>query len=184
LRSRICGLLHCVLFALAAAGCFQELDSRAARATNETIPIREDFHTVDLETPAIGITSGDNGMTTDNPCEATSFQVGEILKRNCAGCHGGGPGQNLGQPAFDYVLNVSKMLTAVSTSVKDPETKEPVHFLVPGEPEKSRVYVRVFQREMPPRDVVGLPENNNRPTVSDISVIHHWISNCLAKEKE
>jgi len=182
LRSQLLGLMLFVPLALAPAGCFQELDSRAAKATNEAVTIPEGFHTVDLETPAIGITSGDDGMTTDDPCEATNFQAMEILKRNCAGCHGGGPGQNLGQPSFDYVLNVPKLLTAVSNTVKDPETKEPVHFLVPGQPEKSRVYVRVFQREMPPRDVVGLPENTNRPTVSDISVIHHWISNCLEKK--
>ncbi len=165
-----------------ASGCssLQPFDADAASATVLTPPLPPDQHTIALDTPIIQVTSGgDNGITTDDPCDATSFQAIDILRTNCIGCHGGGPGQNLGQPAFDYVLDIAKLQTAVSETVKDPKTMKPVRFLIPGDPDHSRVYARVFHGEMPPMPVVGLPDTLSRPSVSDISVIRHWIAYCL-----
>ena len=166
-------------FGLGASGCFQELDSRASSETAAASAPPSDMHTVDLMTPPIGITSGDNGQTTDDACAAVTFVAMSILRANCAACHGGGPGQNLGQPPFDFVLDVNRLLMATSATVKDPVTMKPVRFLVPGDPDHSRVYVRMFKREMPPGDIVGLPNNPNRPTISDISLMRQWITNCL-----
>jgi hypothetical protein len=42
----------------------------------------------------------------------------------------------------------------------------------------------MFRREMPPADIVGLPGNPNRPTVSDVSVFRHWIAQCLGKKEK
>ncbi|HXI56983.1 MAG TPA: hypothetical protein VNO55_13040 [Polyangia bacterium] len=165
-----CPLLGCSL---------QQFDADAASATVNAPPVSSDQHTVALDTPPIQVTPGDNGMTTDDACQATRSQALDILRINCAGCHGGGPGQNLGQPAFDYVLDVDRLLMAVSETVKDPKTMKPVRFLIPGDPDHSRVYARVFHGEMPPMPVVGLPDNLSRPTVSDVSVIRHWIAYCL-----
>lgn len=162
-----------------AAGCFQEIDSRASSETASSIATPTNGHTVDLSTPPIGITPGDEGETTDDACEATTFSAMEVLRRNCAACHGGGPGQNLGQPPFDFVLDTARLITAGSSTVKDPATMQPARFLVPGDPDHSRVYIRMFRREMPPADVVGLPQNPSRPTVSDVSVVRHWIAHCL-----
>jgi hypothetical protein len=163
------------------AGCFQEIDSSASSASGQTMLAGPPTHTVDLMTPSIGFGTTDNAQKTDDPCIATTFMAMATLRAACAPCHGGGPGQNLGQPPFDYVLDVNKLLTAVSSTVKDPVTMQPVRFLVPGDPDHSRVYVRMFRREMPPGDVVGLPPNPNRPTVSDVSVIRQWIGHCLGK---
>jgi hypothetical protein len=165
--------------ALAAApGCFQEIDSGASSGAATTLNAPP-THTVDLMTPTIGYGTPADAQETDDPCTATTFRAMETLRAACAPCHGGGPGQNLGQPPFNYVLDVGKLLTAVSSTVKDPVTMQPVRFLVPGDPDHSRVYVRMFKREMPPGDVIGLPPNPNRPTVSDISVIRQWIAHCL-----
>jgi hypothetical protein len=172
--------LGCSLLGGSLLGCsLQQFDADAASATVIAPPISPDQHTVALDTPTIQVTPGDNGMTTDDACEATKFQAMDILRNNCAGCHGGGPGQNLGQPAFDYVLDVERLLMAVSETVKDPKTMKPVRFLIPGDPDHSRVYARVFHGEMPPMPVIGLPDNLSRPTVSDVSVIRHWIAYCL-----
>ena len=174
-RALSLGLLGC----LGASGCFQEIDSGASSASTTTTLTGPPTHTVDLMTPAIGFGSQIDAQETDDPCTATTFHAMATLRAACAPCHGGGPGQNLGQPPFDYVLDVGKLLTAVSSSVKDPVTMQPVHFLVPGDPDHSRLYVRMFRREMPPGDVVGLPPNPSRPTVSDVSVIRQWIAHCL-----
>jgi hypothetical protein len=182
-RARTLSLL--ALLVSASAGCFQEIDSRASSETNGTAPVAALPHTIDLMTPPIGITPGGDGETTDDACEAVSVRALDVLAANCAGCHGGGPGQNLGQPPFNFVLDVAKLLTAVSGTVKDPSTMQPVRFLVPGDPDHSRLYVRMFRREMPPGDIVGLPNNPNRPTVSDVSLVRHWIAHCLgANEAE
>ncbi len=160
----------------AAAGCFQEIDSSASSAGPLPGP---PIRTVDLMTPAIPIGPGDDAGTTDDPCMATTDDAMNVLRSACSACHGGGPGQNLGQPPFDYVLDVPKLLTAVSETVTDPVTMKPVRFLVPGDPDHSRIYVRMFTRQMPPGDVVGLPPNPSRPSVSDISVVRQWIAHCL-----
>jgi hypothetical protein len=170
------GTLTCLL------GCFQEIDSGASSAASATTLAAPPTHTVDLMTPAIGYGTPADAQETDDPCTATTFHATETLRAACAPCHGGGPGQNLGQPPFDYVLDVGKLLKAVSSTVKDPVTMQPVRFLVPGDPDHSRIYVRMFKREMPPGDVVGLPPNPNRPTVSDISVIRQWIAHCLGTD--
>jgi len=170
------------LLAVGAAGCFQELDSRASSEALKPPVQPPGGHTVALTTPSIGVVGGDEGQTTDDACEAVTTSALDVLRRNCAACHGGGPGQNLGQPAFDFVLDVTKLLAATSSTVKDPQTMQPVHFLVPGDPDHSRVYVRMYKREMPPGDIVGLPNNPNRPTVSDISVVRDWISQCVGSK--
>jgi phosphatidylethanolamine-binding protein (PEBP) family uncharacterized protein len=53
-----------------------------------------------------------------------------------------------------------------------------MRFVAPGDPDNSRLYSRVARGEMPPPDVVGLPPRP-RPTVSDISILRHWITSCM-----
>jgi hypothetical protein len=180
MRPRVATAL--ALAAVAAAGCFQEIDSSASSATNAGPLSGPSVHTVDLMTPTIPLGPGDDAGTTDEPCLATTNDAMNVLRSACSGCHGGGPGQNLGQPPFDYVLDVPKLLTAVSETVTDPVTMKPVRFLVPGDPDHSRIYVRMFTRQMPPGDVVGLPPNPSRPSVSDISVMRQWIAHCLGTD--
>jgi hypothetical protein len=81
------------------------------------------------------------------------------------------------------VLDVAQLLMKVSATVDDPDTKQPARFLVPGDPDHSRIYVRAMRGEMPPPDVVGLPANP-RPSVSDLSVLQAWIAHCLEEPNE
>ena len=129
-----------------------------------------------LDQPALDL--GD-GKQANNGCEAVQLQAFEILDRNCAHCHGGDtPGARQGTPPFDCVLEPERMSTMLSVTAKDPDTLQPARFLVPGDPGHSRIYQRTLHGEMPPPDVIGLPANP-RPSVSDLSVLRHWIESCI-----
>src|SRR5207253_2582086 len=100
-----------------------------------------------------------------------TLQATEILRTNCAGCHGGGsPGAHKGD--FDFVLDFDRLKVARSIDPGMPR------FAVPGFPDASRVYVRIARGEMPPPPALGVPPLP-RPTVSDFSVLYEWIASCL-----
>jgi hypothetical protein len=111
-------------------------------------------------------------VTSNDPCDATRTQAIKILTKDCAGCHGGRtPGERAGVPPFDFVLDPAKLTTTYTNN-----TTPPMLFVAPGDPDHSRVYVRVRRGEMPPPSLTLAP----RPTVSDLSVFYEWISNCIA----
>lgn len=158
------------------SACFQKLDSDAAEGGGASVAAPGTSHTVALDTPPIEL---DDGSSTADPCIATTASAMAVLGHYCAPCHGGSsPGARQGQPPFDFVLDVGRLESAVSATVKDPITHEPVRFLVPGDPDHSRIYLRAYKGEMPPPDLVGLPPTP-RPTVSDLSVLRAWIASCL-----
>ena len=152
-------------------GCLQELDEGAASGGGADEPA------ISLETPPIELPGGE---TTSDPCVLTVLQAKTILETNCAACHGGGsPGARQGQPPFDYVLDFDRLLEARSESVPDPsDPSQGMRFVVPGDPEASRVYLRIAVGEMPPElpvDAEPLP----RPSISDTSVLYAWIELCM-----
>ncbi len=105
-----------------------------------------------------------------------------MLSTYCARCHGGQTaGAHQGQPPFDFILDATRLKSAVSATVKDAVSGQPARFLLPGAPPRSRVYVRVAGGEMPPPDIVGLPPNP-RPTISDLSVLYEWIAHCTGSD--
>lgn len=172
-------MVHCTLrwIAVLALGlicaCIQELDPDASSGGGDS----GDDSEVLLDTPPIDLPGGG---TTDDPCEVTTAQAMEILDTTCGSCHGGGsPGARQGQPPFDYVLDVDKLIAARSESVPDPDDPSlGMRFLIPGDPEGSRLYARIVAGEMPPDVPVGLPEIP-LPTVSDMSVLYTWINSCV-----
>ena len=130
-----------------------------------------------LETPALELA---DGRIARDSCEAVRLEAYEILDRTCAHCHSGDtPGARQGTPPFDCVLDEERMVSMVSQAAKDPVTKKPARFLVPGDADHSRIYLRPLHGEMPPPDVIGLPANP-RPSVSDLSVLRHWIQSCVS----
>lgn len=132
-----------------------------------------------LATPALELA---DGRVASDSCEAVRLQAYEILDRTCAHCHSGDtPGARQGTPPFDCVLDEERMVTMVSSTAKDPDTKLPARFLVPGDADHSRIYLRPLHGEMPPPDVIGLPANP-RPSVSDLSVLRQWIESCVSAE--
>jgi mono/diheme cytochrome c family protein len=162
--------------ATAATACLQQLDTTASSGSPVSPPVITSdggLSTVILSgPPPFGFydPSG-NIITSDQPCDATRAQATAILTKNCADCHGGRtPGERAGNPPFDFVLDPVKL-----TRTYTPNTTPPMLFVVPGDPDHSRLYVRARLGEMPPAAQMNL----SRPTVSDISVLHEWISNCL-----
>lgn len=161
------------LLATLAAGCFQTLDEDAASGGG---PDQADAAPA-LDTPPIELPDGE---TTTDPCVPTAQQANDILTTNCAGCHGGGSaGARQGQPPFDYVLDVDKLKAARSATVPDPIDEEMgMRFVRPGNPESSRVWVRIATGEMPPELPIGV-DPIPRPSVSDASLLYTWIRDCL-----
>jgi hypothetical protein len=154
-------------------GC-QPLDSGAT--LGEPFTGETDGTGAALENPALEL--GD-GRTTNTGCEAVELQAFDILERTCARCHGGDTaGARQGTPPFDCVLEPERMVSMVSATAKDPEGLQPARILVPGDAAHSRLYLRSLHGEMPPPDVIGLPANP-RPSVSDLSVLRHWIDSCM-----
>jgi hypothetical protein len=181
--SRSLGSLAVLLSTSGALGCFyvldsSEVDAKASGLSPSTGPVDaggspEGQYTTSLDTPPIEL-DFDGIDTTRDPCVATTLQAREILQLNCSECHAP-PGAAGG---FTSVLDLPALLQARSSTVRDPLTNEPVRLLVPGAPEQSRLYVRVKGGEMPPRRDPSLPQLR-RPTTSDVSLLHSWISNCL-----
>jgi hypothetical protein len=140
---------------LGTAGCYQLLDPDAASGS---------LHGKGgggLQDPSAGGAPAEIPAGPVDPCEVTTNQAREILQMNCSGCHQAPAHQG----NFDFCLELDTLTTAVASTGK--------RFLVPGEPEASRLYQRAMAGEMPP---VG---RSPRPTTSDLSVLHEWITSCL-----
>jgi hypothetical protein len=167
--------LFLFLCAPLATSCFQTLDNSAS--SQEPTPIEEpppaDWPTTHILPGPLPFSYFDNGnlVDSDDPCVPTGAQARDLLLKYCAMCHGGRTsGENQGD--FNFLLDLDKM--KMTRSVK---TDPPLLFVAPGDPEHSRIYLRPFKGEMPPPDLPKL--KYLRPTVSDLSVLHNWINNCV-----
>jgi len=127
------------------------------------------------QTPVIQIFTdpgvGPEGDTTTDACKQTSLQASMFLNRYCAACHAVGDASS-GVPKFKDVLDLSALTNP--TNMTD---MPGVPFIVPGYPDKSRVYQKVSEGTMPKINIV--PEVTTHPSVSEISVLEEWIANCL-----
>jgi hypothetical protein len=158
---------------LASAGC-QPVDDGAS--LGEPFTGAAEGSSAALQTPAIELADGGSAL---DGCDATARQAHAILEQNCARCHGGdNPGARQGTPPFDCVLDPSRLITLVSATATDPISLQPARFLMPGDPDRSRIYLRPLNGEMPPPDIIGLPPSP-RPSVSDLSVLRQWIESCV-----
>jgi hypothetical protein len=171
--------LPLLLMLCAPVACLQKLESGAADNTRPRLDAAPPPTTA-TATPDIELDLEEGKRTTTDPCIPTSEQAKAILTKACAGCHGGGPMASQGQPPFDCVLDFEKLKMRSSESVKDPKdpTKN-MRFVVPGDPDDSRLYVRIVHEEMPPKLPFGLTVDYPRPTTSDISVLREWITKCM-----
>jgi hypothetical protein len=171
-------LVVLLLSAPVASACFQALDTTASSGQPIVQPPPESdagLSTVILPGARPFGFFDDNGqpVTSDTACDATRVQATSILTKYCAACHGGRtPGERAGSPPFDFVLDPVKL-----TSTWTLNTTPPSLFVVPGDPDHSMLYLRARRGEMPPASEAQLP----RPTISDLSVLNQWISNCLGK---
>jgi hypothetical protein len=169
----------CILLATPLLGsCFLQPVDSAASSQTSAVQNAPRGPTKVLETPPIEL-DFDGKRTTTDPCTATREQALEILTTYCAGCHGGRtPAEKHGD--FNTILDTSALVMGVSSTVNDPQNPTmKMRLLVPGNPDDSRIYLRVSHGEMPPPAMLGLPPNPT-PTISDISVLREWITNCIA----
>jgi hypothetical protein len=161
------------LLLLGSLSACQPLDTEAA--SGGIPPDDEEGSGAGLDPELIELSEVQGG----DACEVVDRQAHAILERSCARCHGGAsPGARQGAPPFDAVLDTERLVTLTSATVTDPTTHEPARFLVPGDPDRSRIYLRPLNGEMPPPDIIGLPPNP-RPSVSDLSVLRQWIESCV-----
>jgi hypothetical protein len=125
------------------------------------------FQTLDPSAASNAIAEPDGGAGEEDPaasrdpCGVTTAQARTILQTNCAPCHQA-PAK---QGNFDFCLDFDTLTRAVASTGK--------RFVVPGVPGESRLYQRVAAGEMPP------VARSQRPTTSDLSVLHEWITSCL-----
>jgi phosphatidylethanolamine-binding protein (PEBP) family uncharacterized protein len=164
-----------VLLSLApmmAAGCFlQPVNSTASFGAPET---DAGLSTV-TTTPPIEF----DGGTTTNACDVTTSQATSILEKYCARCHSGrDESAHRGVPPFDFLFDFEKLKIAPSSVADLREGSKKMRFVAAGDPDNSRIYLRVSRGEMPPLDPVGAMPSP-RPTVSDISVLREWITSCM-----
>jgi len=175
------------------AGCFQEVDSGADKgSTPLSLPLdfgakpkpADDSIPPDTTTPAIEIvtqtTRNDdpNGAPrTGDACEALTKQSLSILVEDCGACHGSSLNPGQGQPPWNFVDDPAKMMATI-----DQQSNLP--FIKAGDPAGSRIYQRIIkglgQGSMPPvYPDPTIPPVEPRPTISDYSVLHAWIRDCL-----
>jgi len=135
---------------------------------------------VQTVTPGILLPGGSLACdpTTNDPCVQTGIQAMAILKQDCSNCHGEQAGVASGNPQWNFVLNINEMETSTIDTAINPSTGQPWRFLIAGDPDNSRIYVRVASNLMPPADQNG-EAPKPRPSLSDVSVLRHWISSCL-----
>jgi len=167
-------LLVCLPFA---AGCFQPLDSEASKGDPPTVegpapPEWPTTHNLPGPLPFGYFTPDGELVDSEDPCDATRTQAGMILLKYCAQCHAGRTAaERQGQPPFDFILDAMKLTTTFTNN-----TTPPLLFVAPGDPEHSRIYLRAWRNEMPPPDLPNI--KYLRPTISDVSVLHNWITSC------
>jgi hypothetical protein len=167
------------------SGCYltldtDELDAKAAGVVSDAGTSEsdaEDPFTTSLDTPAIEIEVNGLITTTRDPCVATTQKARQILTTYCSECHA--PPGAAGN--FSSILDFPTLITLRSATAKDPETMDPVRLLIPGQPEKSRLYQRARSGEMPPMRPPSEPQLR-RPTISSISLLRTWIQSCLGND--
>jgi hypothetical protein len=139
---------------------WQICQSPSCDEPNGTIPFLQ-------QTPPIYLADG--GSTTD-PCVDVEALSMSIRQTYCANCHG--PQTGAGQGGFNYVMDDPSLVGSTTTSTTLP------HFVVPGAPYQSYLYVRIANGTMPPASMAGAPVNPV-PTASDLSVLYGWILACF-----
>jgi len=180
-RQTTIAALSLLLSACLVGGCFQELDPGISSGTARAAARPDGGHTTSITTPPIALNPNDAGQVTTRACDRTTQQAIAILTDTCASCHGGrAPGENKGQPPFDFLFDFQRLVTARSASVADPANPSlGMRFVIPGDPDHSRLYLMVVSTppEMPPASAAASPLP--MPTVSDMSILQSWIAGCL-----
>jgi hypothetical protein len=184
---------------VAAAGCFQELDTAAASgpglgAASTDAGAAPDVYTSwqICQSPSCDQPSGEipfldttplvylpDGATTANPCDDVEQASIGVRQTYCTSCHQS-PANRGG---IDFILDDSRLVGAVSQTATD-DAGQPLRLVVPGDPAHSWLYARVAggvagsAAGMPPpsaQSIAGV----SHCTASDLSVLYGWIFACV-----
>jgi hypothetical protein len=139
------------------ASSWQLCQSPSCDAVNGTVPFLQ-------QTPTIYLP---DGATTEDPCADVETASLTIRQTYCGSCHGTSTGA--GQGGFDIVLDDAKLVTTPTGNAMYP------HFVAPGDPYGSYLYVAITGGQMPPS---GTPANP-APSAADVSVLYGWILACF-----
>ena len=150
-------------------GACQELDTTAARgsvhakgggSSRPSTPANVDPQGPGTD-PGSMMPTDPGPPSSSDGCDPVRAQARTIRLNNCAICHQA-PAK---EGNFYFVLDDDTLAKAVSASGQ--------RFIVPGEPDSSRLYRRVAAGEMPPKS------RSQRPTADEIAVLRQWISTCM-----
>jgi hypothetical protein len=212
LHGPLCALVASL--AVGAMGCLQELDTGAASSSGSSVLVQDAgvganaggdcnangsctscdagsfkqwaagggsfCQPIAFFTPAINLVNDNqNGQATD-PCIKTQQESMQIRQTYCAGCHGSGAA------TYDFVLDDKKLTCTPSLANKTWSDGTPKRFIVPGNPERSWLYLRARVGLADSQSVAGMPPPGGagldaplRPSISEIGILRAWIY-CLA----
>src|SRR6478736_755113 len=112
------------------------------------------------------VKSGDIPVPTDQVAEAAF----EALEKNCSRCHQAGPTLKRAKPAknFGNILHLEEL-------AQDP------NFILPGNPDGSKLFVQVAKKEMP-YDCYQEFDCKQEPSEKDVQAIYDWIKSLGAAQ--
>jgi Planctomycete cytochrome C len=139
------------------ASSWQACQSPSCDNANGTIPFLQ-------QTPPIYLV---DGSTTQSPCTDVESASMQIRATYCGSCHG--PTAGAGQGGFNSVLDDALLVTSPTGNAQYP------HFVVPGNPYGSYLYVAIAAGQMPPASTPPGPA----PSAADLSVLYAWILACF-----
>jgi hypothetical protein len=118
----------------------------------------------------------DETVAVPTPCDKTSMDAHSILSNHCGACHNAGAASQ-GVPVFDFLMDDAKLISEPWVR----QTGGNLHFVIPGDPDNSQIYVRAaILQNMPPQYMnIATPDPPRMP-YSEAGVVREWITNCMA----
>jgi hypothetical protein len=129
------------------------------KAKDETAPAEQKQAAVDSSAAAEKVKSGDIPVPTD-PVALAAF---DALEKNCSRCHQAGATLKRAKPAknFGNILHLEEIS-------HDP------NFILPGNPDGSRLFIQVAKKEMP-YDCYQEFDCKAEPSEKEVQAIYDWI---------
>jgi hypothetical protein len=161
------------MLVMAGLGCEPVDDGASTRAKGWDGVLTDNV--LDGDRPVYNTIDEDLNDVSASGCVKTTNDAHQILKDNCATCHGN-PATAVGLPPWDFVLNDDKMMTEKWTREGQPA----IPFIDAGHPNNSAIFLRAaVKRDMPPVQGSLDQPYYDRVTLSGASVLEEWITNCL-----
>ena len=168
------------------ASCLQKLDPNLAAGGALNIPAptatacagSDGFachFQVRTTTTSVGLKADMDGNVVESgsdPCAKVTQDAMNLLTTKCVPCH------TSSNPPLNFITDVSRLTTVSSPT---PSYAPNPHYVVPGKPEDSLIYIRAaINKDMPLQNPLA---PSNGLTVSESSVLREWIASCVPGAK-